>query len=353
MQKLLMGVAASAVLASMAQTAQAAPMAVTVGGYFNTALMAQDFDAAPDATSLNQEQDGEFHVKGKRKLDNGMELGFQIQVEAEQSSDQIDEHYIYLKGDFGRLTIGAENSAANMLTVGYNKYLGYKQAADDFLVDLKKTGYLKTEHAFVTGDANKITYVSPRIAGLQAGISLTPSTKNLKGDARGVEESGDGVGDNAISLGLRYKGAFNGVKVAASYASEKAEEGGSGADGDGTFEDSSIGLEAKTKGFTFSYLSLTRESENWGSTADYEKDFSNIAISYKLNKKTTIGFDMQDDEVTAGNGAGDTYEHVRFGGNYKLASGMSLTLSQLDAEKTSGGATQNSSVTTVGLLLKF
>ena len=62
---------------------------------------------------------------------------------------------------------------------------------------------------------------------------------------------------------------------------------------------------------------------------------------------------MQDDEVTAGNGAGDTYEHVRFGGNYKLASGMSLTLSQLDAEKTSGGATQNSSVTTVGLLLKF
>lgn len=353
MNKLFVGTAAAAL---MIAPATANPMAVTVGGYFNTALILQDLDAAQSASDMNQEQDAEIHFKGKSKLDNGLTVGFQVQLEGEENSDQIDEHYIYVSGDFGRVTIGAENSAADMLLVGMDKYLGYKQASDTLLNDLKVTGYKKTNHTAVTGDANKFTYVSPRISGLQAGISFTPSTKNLKGDARGVESSGAGIGDDAISLGLRYKTSLGGTKIALSYGSEKAEEGGAGTQGDGTFKDSSIGLQARAGKVQLSYISLTREADAWNEGDDvenYEKDQTNLTLSYKLSKNASIGFDMQDDEVTSGDGAGDTYEHIRFGGSYKIAKGMQLTLSHLSGEKKSGGASQDSTVTTAGLLLKF
>lgn len=356
MSKYLISTSMAALLIS---PAFAAPIEVSVGGYFNTALILQDFDAASTATDMNQEQDAEIHFKGKGKLENGLTVGFQLQLEGEQSSDQIDEHYIYVSGDFGRVTIGAENSAATMLMTGYDRYLGYKHADDTILNDLKTPGFTRINHNYVTGDANKITYVSPKIAGLQGGISFTPSTKNLKGDARGLETSGAGIGDDAISLGLRYKGAFGGVKYALSYGSEKAEEGGTGTQGDGTLEDSSLGLQAKVGKVQLSYLSQTREADAWKEDEgdveeeNYEKEFTNLALSYKLSKDLTIGFDMQDDEVTSGDGNGDTYEHIRFGGSYKIAKGVQLTLSQLAAEKTDAGDSQESTVTMAGLLLKF
>lgn len=353
MNKLFVGTAAAAL---MIAPAAANPMKVSVGGYFDTVVLLQDLDGAEAASDVNQEQDAEIHFKGKSKLDNGLTVGFQVQLEGEQNSDQIDEHYIYISGDFGRVTIGAENSAADMLLVGMDRYLGYKQTNDTFINDLKVTGYSKTRHDFVTGDANKITYVSPRISGLQAGISFTPSTKNLKGDARGVESSGAGIGDDAISLGLNYKTSFGGTKIALSYGSEKAEEGGTGTQGDGTLEDSSFGLQARAGKVQLSYISLTREADAWNEGSDvenYEKDLTNLALSYKLSRKVSIGFDMQDDEVTSGDDVGDTYEHIRFGGSYKVAKGVQLTLSQLSGEKKTGGVSQDSTITTAGVLLKF
>ena len=65
MNKLLLGTAAAAL---MIAPAAAGPMAVKVGGYFNTALILQDLDAAQSATNMNQEQDAESTSKEKVSL---------------------------------------------------------------------------------------------------------------------------------------------------------------------------------------------------------------------------------------------------------------------------------------------
>lgn len=82
--------------------AWAEPMQFTVGGYFTQSLQLVDIDDHNDGTSFEDEvlaQNAEIHFKGKTMLENGTELGFQVQLEAEQADDQIDEHYLYLRGN--------------------------------------------------------------------------------------------------------------------------------------------------------------------------------------------------------------------------------------------------------------
>jgi len=330
MNKLLLGSAAAAL---MIAPAAAGPIALTVGGYHNTMYYASfDMDALPDAAGMNIDQDAEIIFKGKGKLNNGMEVGLQVQLESAQNSDQVDEHYVYVKGGFGKVTIGSENSAARMLEAGHDKYLGYSQIEDNLLAGLKgkdanddekKVGYTQAVHTKLTGDAPKLTYVSPSFSGLQIGYSLTPSTDNTKGDDFGVENDTEGT-----SYGIRYKGKVGPAKVAVSVGGEEVDQD----------EDSSTRLQVSMNGIKFSYNALNRDTGS-------EVDYTNTAISYKVSKALTVGFDMQSDEDDT-----DTiYEHTRIGGSYKLGSGAKLTFSNMTAEK----GDDETTYTGVGLLLKF
>ena len=343
MNKLLLGSAAAAL---MIAPAVAGPIALTVSGYHNTAYMSIDKEAAAGAAdfeSSNIDQDAEIHFKFKGKMDNGMTVGGQVQLESEgnDASDQIDEHYIYVKGNFGKVTIGSENSAARMLEAGHDKYLGFSQAEDNLVAGVK-IGYTQAVHTSITGDAPKLTYVSPKFSGLQVGYSMTPSTKDTKGDAFGLSAEGDGYGE-ATSYGLRYKGKVGPAKIAVSAGGESVDDTG------GTKEDSSIGLNVSYMGFKFSYKDLTREQDAAfdGAAGETEDTFNNIALSYKLNKKLVLGVDMQSDEDKDGN---TTYEHTRFGGSYVLGKGAKLSFSSLDADEDD---TKSHSITQVALLLKF
>lgn len=332
---------------------QAEPMDISVSGYFNTALLMQDFEAHPETPDFALEQDGEIHFKGKRVLENGIRLGVQVQLEADQNIDQIDEHYLFLQGDFGRVILGAENSAADLLLQGGNTYLGYRATRDEFLVNLNTTGYRKTDHSFVTGDAPKLTYISPRIGGLRAGLSFTPSTQSITGSRFGIEPSGDGAGDHALSFGLNYKGTFDGTTFGVSLGGEHAAEGGTGISGDGTFKDRSIAANAKTGKIELGLTALTRQASQWGATPDYEKRFTNLALTYRISPKITLGLDRQDDEIVSGALRGDGYQHNRIGGTLVLAERLRVTFSFLDGEQQTAGQVFGTQIGAAGLLLRF
>lgn len=347
MKNVLLGSAAAAL---MIAPAVAGPVAITVGGYHNTLFYgSQDFDSNNDASSMNIDQDAEIIFKGKAKLDSGIEVGLQVQFEAASQNtsenddgvitkddDQVDEHYIYVKGDFGKFVIGSENSAARMLEAGHDKYLGYSQIGDSFLAGLK-VGYTKAEHSKLTGDSPKMTYVSPKFGGLQVGYSMTPSTSNSGGDDFGIENDLPGT-----SYGVRYKGKVGPVKIAVSVGSESVDNAAGK-----SREDSSTRLQVTMNRVKFSYNDLERDTGYGVSTSD---TFNNMALSYKLSKKLVLGVDVQTDE----DNAGDTiYEHSRIGGTYKLGSGVKLTFSTNTAEETEGATTEESSYTAIGLLMKF
>ena len=90
MNKLLIGTAAAALMVS---PAVAGPMAVTVGGYYNSVVYSQDVDHL-ETRDLGIHNDAEIIFKGKGRTKNGLEVGFQVQLEAEGSGeeDHIDEN---------------------------------------------------------------------------------------------------------------------------------------------------------------------------------------------------------------------------------------------------------------------
>ena len=93
-----------------------------LGGYLTQSAAIIDVD---ETGNLNLEdesldQNGEIHFKGKSVLENGTEIGLRVELEASSHGDQIDEHYLYLVADWGKLIIGAENGVAYLGHVGHN-----------------------------------------------------------------------------------------------------------------------------------------------------------------------------------------------------------------------------------------
>ena len=337
MNKLLIGTAAIALFAS---PALAAPMGVTVGGYYNAMVYSQDTDDF-DARDIGIHNDAEIIFKGKGKLNNGMEVGFQVQLEAEGAgeSDHIDENYVYVKGGFGKIEVGAENNAAYKQQVSAPTPFGWKTYDNNFktwsdnINITKVSSYVKPLMDGIDSDALKINYYSPKVNGFQFAYSMTPDTSDLNGDTDLYKDTGSG---EATAYGIKYSGKIGGMKVQASYGVNELDEDA----GVPTAEDSAFGLSISSGNFTIGGNTATIER------GVNETDILHYGIEYKLSKASKIGLIIHDQE-----NADDTQlDILAVGGSTKLGGGTTLTYSYESLEDDTYG---DSEFIGVGLLLKF
>ncbi|MGE0154563.1 MAG: porin [Reyranellaceae bacterium] len=240
MKKFLMGTSAL-IAAGLAGTAQAAePIKVGIEGYvswlftFGNQTNVSSFAGSPDRADQIK-WDGEIQFKGRTQLDNGLRVGFVVELEAFQDGDQIDKHYIWFEDTWGRFELGATAGAANQLhvyipnatpgggvdtpdyfhfsTPGFsNAYLGSTAGSD----------------ATNVGDANKIVYFSPKFAGFQFGVSYAPEFEPFTSGNVCASSSGSstsfgacfknnfGQWQHSVDAALRYEAEFNDVSIAAS-----------------------------------------------------------------------------------------------------------------------------------------
>jgi hypothetical protein len=256
---------AGGLLAGVAQAAE--PIKLTLGGYVTTGLTVRGQQnvatasgaddriyttvnttnaagatvAVPTTTDLgrtDQFWEAEVWFVGETTLDNGIKVGVNIQLEAYTSADQVDEHYVYVQGGFGRLVVGAENSAPYIMHYSAPSPSGGQFGADspNFLPfrnpPSNRTGGTVRTFMQLTSDANKITYYTPRFApGFQFGISYTPDDDapqgtqlvNGAGSCRGgcAFEAGNGISDNEqtnhhhfVEAGANFVRSINGVDLA-------------------------------------------------------------------------------------------------------------------------------------------
>ena len=331
MKKLLIGTAAAALFVS---PAVAGPMAVTVGGYYNSVVYSQDVDGT-DTRDIGIHNDAEIIFKGKGKAKNGMEIGFQVQLEAEGSgeSDHIDENYIYVKGDFGKVEIGAENNAAYKQQVMAPKFLGWKTYDNNFKTWSQVSDFDKPHLDGVESDALKINYYSPKINGFQVSYSLTPDASDTSGDTGLYDASGKG---SSTAMGVKYSGKISGMKVAASYGINELDED----TGVNPREDTAIGLSVSSGGITVGGTSFTKDANGT------ETNVLHYGIAYKLSKGHTVGLAMH----TQDKDGGADVDIMALGGNVKLGAGTKLTYSYETVEDSVDG---DSTFMGVGLLLKF
>jgi outer membrane protein OmpU len=187
---------ATAELVSPAARAQTKvqPIEVSIGGFHGQFVSYVDQDDAGDRTNgrsgkftpVDVTSDSEIHFNGRTTLDNGLTLGFRLELEGNTAADQIDESYMFVEGAFGRAELGSLNNVHYRM-----RFVAPEAFSRGFVTN---DGNLVTVFANTTGspssdstindtaarfrdnDSEKINYYTPRFEGLQVGVSYVPNS---------------------------------------------------------------------------------------------------------------------------------------------------------------------------------
>lgn len=234
---------------------------------FSTSAMAADkinlklggfFNAAAVGVSQNENQglrgeafvsSGEIYVQGWTDLDDGISLGFRAEFELERDNgytdsffknaqyqdDLVDEAWAYVEGPFGRFEFGQQDGVADQMMF-YAPSVSQAirvNNPDIFLLECPATTFcpgsqtgrpytpnglqLRTD-MHVSEDYTKIIYYTPRLHGVQAGISYTPElVRNFSGFA--TRQSNQRNQQSQIwEFGINYAERFGPVDLGLSAA---------------------------------------------------------------------------------------------------------------------------------------
>ncbi|MCA3369551.1 MAG: porin [Roseomonas sp.] len=172
---------------------------------------------------------------------NGMRYGAMLEMQMDNmvstagdgTGVSFDELYGFVKGGWGEIRFGQEDSAASLLQVRRPATQGLGESGDwdEFL---PSPGYVGAGIGD-GNDATKIIYLSPQMMGFDFGVSYAAN--------RGEGERADNASSttafqrdftgltNEISAALRYRGTFGDVGVQASLAGQFADPAQQSANG--------------------------------------------------------------------------------------------------------------------------
>ncbi len=341
MKKVLLASSALALVGSFASPAAAAEWNMRVGGYMTQAVgfadMDNDFSRDSDGDPVaggNADYDGvdvysdtEIHFVPSITLDNGIQFGANIQLEGNTSGDQIDESYMFIKGSFGEVLIGSENSAGykmrygppNPGIVGINS--GTMSAWIPFSVGGAQLfrGTLGTTALEVStnNDSQRITYFTPRFSGFQLGASYA---RDGEQDSSGAVDTNEELHD-IIDIGANYVNTFGDASVAFS--------GRWGTADDNSGANSSVwglGLRVGFGGFTLGgeyaeqngASSARQNGEAWGVGVAYETGPWGMSLEYFHGEN-------QDDNPLVSSSDDETLEQFMVQITYAVAQGVAVS----------------------------
>jgi outer membrane protein OmpU len=224
MKKVILGttalVAASALTAGSASAAE--KIKLNVGGYLQTSFVAASYDEPTGVASrlpTNIRHEGEVFFSGKTTLDNGLEFGVNIQLEARQSTDQVDETYMWVEGSFGRVNVGSEDSASYLMHYSSPSPVPAWGLSSPNANAAFGGGLTPSTLTNELGDTDKLTYFTPRFSGFQLGASYTPDARWQTGTGANspyAPNQAEGDGDEAYSVSANYNNKFDAVSIKAS-----------------------------------------------------------------------------------------------------------------------------------------
>ena len=203
---------------------------ISVNGYYEGVVGGiLDEDMGADTSALDTRTDAEIHFNGRATLDSGMKMHAHVELEGQNhhsgpqagGGDPIDEYFLSLSGSFGQITLGGTGGApVKMLTglsgswaTGVGESLSFN---DDWVGTASGGGghgfYTMRHSRLDTGDAEKVTYISPKFGGFQVGATYSPNMQNHDGNARinSTAERHDGL-EGAVSYGGKFGNVGFGV----------------------------------------------------------------------------------------------------------------------------------------------
>ena len=198
---------ATASLAFVSSPAMAADMmSVGVGGYMEQWIGYANIDDLYDKSgkmtqesAVDIQSDSEIYFQGSMESDMGLKFGVHVQLEGNANDSKvIDESFAYVSGEFGRIEIGARDAIHARTHYGISD-VGVGLNAGDTQKWIPGA-YLDT-NGWIADNKNLI-YISPRVQGLQVGLSYgSDGTNEYKGQAKN--------NDNAVwAAGINFNQAI-------------------------------------------------------------------------------------------------------------------------------------------------
>ena len=189
-----------------------------------------------DTSAIDVRSDTEIVFRGSATLDSGVKISALVEVEGAASKDGvgIDESWLAISGSFGKISLGAEDNAADQMTT---RMWGSFATDVGESTSIDATGYVPSVHSGGPtiiqhphmgrmGDANMLSYISPKFGGFQIGMSYIPEQTEGSGKTPVVEGAGGNEHDG-VAGAVTYGGKFGevGISLGAAYTAMQGSAG--------------------------------------------------------------------------------------------------------------------------------
>ncbi len=371
LKKLLL---AATVCACMPAGALADSPTVTVGGFssFLAGVTNQKDVYRTGANSRDSKflNDNEVFINAEGNADNGLKYGAEIDLEADVTSDTLDQGlnahktYIYMESGFGRVEMGSVFGPARTMKIDASTISrGFGGVEGDWsffsnVTDLPTNFIIVPElpldygtTTFGLGDtenSTKVVYYTPEYKGFQLGVAFSPDSAN-RGTAAAFNTDTNNplYYENIAIVGASYKKSVRDVNLAASFGGQW-----------GNAQDRAVqDLNAYNVGGSVNYdkFTVAGSYSDWGKTgsskaAGRKGGYWSVAASYVNGPVgTSLGYF---DSRREGN---DTTAYV-WGVDYALAPGLTpfseVAVFEMDPED-SAIPKNRGTVVMLGTLLNF
>jgi hypothetical protein len=347
MRSCLLGTSAlAAVGLASSHSAAADGVKLGLGGYYGAAaglLFSQDNgdgDPGQHTRDVVFRQDVEVHFKGETTLDNGLTVGTVIELEGQQSDDQIDEVWAYFKGGWGEIRFGDDDDATEQL-----QYL-IPSASNIFGVDTPYFEFANNHGGFtngvfqtnssvasMSGDATKIIYFSPTFAGFNFAVSFAPDRRGedtfsyFSGPGGTTFSNDTGQVQNVVAAAVNFEHDFNGVVFSPGIGAAEGQWERKGAPGAFGHVDTTWTftghVDVSFSGFTIGTSGLYRV--NWQSASGADYWVAGIGATYNWEAWTVgLAWSRGHYEYADSGSSADVIDIIQFTGRHDLGPGISL-----------------------------
>jgi hypothetical protein len=245
-QRLLLGstalVGAGMLFTSAASAQEVGEIEVILGGFTEFGVNAANHDTL-DNNNRNRGYafyaDNEVIIRAEGITDGGIRYGSKLEIEVGSDLDtgpnavSIDEAGLFFSGNFGRVELGRDDGAEDLMFVGAEDAQAGTGGLDG---DTQNLGQVQFPDM---GDDIKATYFTPRIAGFQLGASFTPDGDDNENGLGSNEFIGTGdQRKDAIGGGINWVGVLGPVDLTLSAVGNWADvKGGNAAQSAADFSD--------------------------------------------------------------------------------------------------------------------
>ena len=314
MRKLLLGTTALAAAATL--SANAALADVSISGYYEWRYESRSSqNSTYDGARFGN--DSEITFKFTNKTDSGLTVEMYQELTSDTNDGNIDESSLSISGGFGKVILGQQDGVNDQgFGIAANNLVSEEMYTNSATEDMQ---IVNGDMANLGGDSNKITYITPSMGGLTAGISYTDSG---------------------------YVGSTDTTEVAAKYAMEAAGAKITLGVVSGTTENATQDIDSSVVGVQIDSGDISvivSQSEYEASSQDEQGvDFG---VSYKVSDALKIvGYTTEvDDDSTS-----EEYSNTGFEAVYTIASGLSAILTVEDYDYKKGSASANSAANDSG-----